>query len=351
MAEADAGSKFFTTEWRNVERNWLNYLADLSKMIEMEEDSAVLNDLQVLEKQVLAAKAVLTKVSKIGLGHAEVLETYQSQEHYLSSAPLAASPFPPYLVRSMHSQCLQDAWPADHFWKHLSDDALAKFLGASEIEKFQVTAFASKVMLLLQDVSAEVVLAKMNSFCSSGKEAVVDRKLIKSSLVEVEVVDLCVVVAHGSPAGHEVEEENLSELARVLDSCIARKFWEALYAFPRGRALLDEAKARRSKLMSVSTFIKTAEEIVQKSAGDVTPEDVMQLNKIVQREDMLRARVAKTVSVVFLSSLLAHVLREYVAGFIRKEGEYKIARSKVSLMLDALVKSEALHSTHAAAEV
>lgn len=52
LSMSDPGSKFFTGDWRNVNRNWANYKSDLAKMIEDETDEATLLDLQLLEKQV-----------------------------------------------------------------------------------------------------------------------------------------------------------------------------------------------------------------------------------------------------------------------------------------------------------
>lgn len=212
LASADPSSKFFTNEWKNVERNWANYLIDLGKMM-VEEDPAVLDDLQALKKQATVAVAVLNKFVKKGMSHADTLDTYKSQVHWLNMGPtIVESPFPPYLVKCIRSHALQDAWPAAAFWSQLADSALQKFLEQDELEEFQMTAFTTKVMLIVQEASVDAVVSKLECLVVTATIG----ESIASHNLKQEVVDLAVIVKHSKADsdGGSCEFENLS---RVLD--------------------------------------------------------------------------------------------------------------------------------------
>ena len=126
-------------------------------MIEAEDDSGVLQELGVLDKQVSAVMAVCTKLALVGRTSPEALQCYRSQVHYLSCEPKAPSPFPPYLVKMMHSQSVEDAWPAQSFWAKLVDHALLELIDEEDVPELQIEALTSKVMLIAQEGSFEDV--------------------------------------------------------------------------------------------------------------------------------------------------------------------------------------------------
>lgn len=163
---ADASSKYFTNEWKSVVRNWLNYLTDLAKMIEAEEDAGVLEELAVLEKKVLVVKAVCTKLHAAGATSTETLKCYMSQLHFMTLEPVCENPFPPYLRRLMHSQDVEDTWLAGNFWEKLHDEVLVEMMSPSEtIEDFQMRTVTAKIMLIAQADSEQQVFADLLSFC------------------------------------------------------------------------------------------------------------------------------------------------------------------------------------------
>lgn len=122
-------------------------------------------DLQVVEKQALAAKTVLMKINMKGLTAADSKDCYKSQLHYLSFEPLAPSPFPAYLRKLMHSQDVEDSWPAEIFWSMIADKVLAPILGDESIEEFQLNTMAAKTMLLVQAETSEEAHGRLTQFC------------------------------------------------------------------------------------------------------------------------------------------------------------------------------------------
>lgn len=167
---ADASSKYFNNEWKSVLRNWQNYLADLAKMIEAEEDPGVLEELQLLDKKVNAVRAVCSKLQSAGATSGETVSCYKRQMHFLTSPPACDNPFPRYLKRLMHSQEVEDTWPATTFWPKMFDEVLADIVDVSEgeiVESFQLNTVAAKVMLLAQDNGLEGMQANLLSFCEA----------------------------------------------------------------------------------------------------------------------------------------------------------------------------------------
>ena len=109
-------AKYLGTEWKNVNRNWSNYIADLDCKIEVEDDTAVLAEYESIKKQAISVKLFLNKWSSAGPNSPATVRVYESQVAYCSKAPVAPNPFPAYVIRLMHSQLCQDAWPAKNFW-------------------------------------------------------------------------------------------------------------------------------------------------------------------------------------------------------------------------------------------
>ena len=91
-------------------------MKDLEGMVEAEEDESMLSDLQVLQKQALAACTVLQQLSVSGMTHDQTVACYKGQLHDLSLEPVAPNPFPVYLSKSMHQQIAEDTWPAASFF-------------------------------------------------------------------------------------------------------------------------------------------------------------------------------------------------------------------------------------------
>ena len=73
LSTAEASSKFFTSEWKNVNRNWSNYMIDIGQMIEHEDDPAALEELVIIEKTCKAVRTVLQKLSTRGMSSEQAL--------------------------------------------------------------------------------------------------------------------------------------------------------------------------------------------------------------------------------------------------------------------------------------
>ena len=85
-------------------------------MIEAEEDESILSDLQVLQKQTLAARTVLQQLSVSGMTHDQTAACYKGQLHDLRLEPVGPNPFPVYLSKSLHQQIAVDTWrPVAYF--------------------------------------------------------------------------------------------------------------------------------------------------------------------------------------------------------------------------------------------
>ncbi len=83
LKQSGPSSKFVSSEWKNVKRNWDNYLKDIGELMEAEEDMGLVREMQLVDKQATAAKKVLQKISTDGLSSKETLETYESQMTFL----------------------------------------------------------------------------------------------------------------------------------------------------------------------------------------------------------------------------------------------------------------------------
>ena len=83
LKEAEHGSKYFTAEWKNVCRNLQNYQIDVGDLIAEEDDIAVLQEYEILEKQVNASKTVLNKICSLGMSHKDTLTCYERQVEFL----------------------------------------------------------------------------------------------------------------------------------------------------------------------------------------------------------------------------------------------------------------------------
>ena len=134
-------------------RTWNNYIIDLEKMIEAEEDESSLKDLHILEKQVLCARTVCQMLQAKGRTIPESVVTYTSQVHLLSMDPVAPNPFPAHLVKLMYGSQSEDAWPACVFWKRLEDEVVRPGIQAATdagVEEFQMSVVTGKVILIAQ---------------------------------------------------------------------------------------------------------------------------------------------------------------------------------------------------------
>jgi hypothetical protein len=242
LAEAGPGSKFFTDDWKNVHRNWSNYLVDMQNMIELEDDESALADLQLLDKQVQVARAVCHKFSTSGMSCSESLECYQSRMIFLNAEPAAPSPFPLYVSKMMFSQTVEDAWPASKFWNMLNDRDVETFVESRDkISEFQMTSIVSKLMLMCQKFKSDELVRKLEELCSEFVAHATDGR-VSCTRIASEIKALSVIVLHDSVHRKEV---NLNALSSTLDDLLKTKVWEALCAFPEGRAIYDKSKGTR----------------------------------------------------------------------------------------------------------
>ena len=129
LKKAEAGSKFFTEAWKNVRRNWSNYLLDVGKRIDREEDAQVLQHLETIEKKAIISISVLSVLFKYGSSQTPTWEKFQEQRAFCSCAPEVESPFSVYVCDLMLRSLAVAAWPANLFWSKIGDgmldDALA----------------------------------------------------------------------------------------------------------------------------------------------------------------------------------------------------------------------------------
>lgn len=340
LGTADGSTKFFSAEWKNVARNWANYLVDLEKMVEEEEDLSVLAELQVLEKQVNAAKTVLQKISMLGLTHPDSLACYRSQVTYLSMEPAAPSPFPPFLARMMHQHLVEDTWPAEAFWSRLSDAALAEFLDEAEVPGFQMTVLSSKVMMLCEQ-KLESVGPALNELCTGflGKCGAAHSP-IKAIEVKENIQALEVIVRHGLDDG---KQKDLATLSSTLERLIGFKVWDALQAYPHGRSIIERAKGSRSLLQSQHDRNAVLMSLLQEPV--LSAEQIERLDGLCRSmSESSTSDPGSLVSQEFVKDLLQGTLRSFVAAyFVDKKPEMqKSFKERVA----ALSKTDAVHSIH-----
>ena len=166
LATADASaSKFFGPEWRNTCRNWTNYLTDVTAMIDGADEPALKEELEVMHKQVIVAKLVLTKGHALGLNSLATAAFYQEKMDWLRMAPnVATSPFSPYMSGLMHSVLAENAKHPEEFWSLCQDSEISQF--DPNVEGRLVDIVVGKVMLVTQECSCDDLgLPKPHDFC------------------------------------------------------------------------------------------------------------------------------------------------------------------------------------------
>ena len=339
LKAASSGSKFFTAEWKNVARNWVNYMSALKEMIDEEENAETLKNMKVVEKQVMAAKAVLQKLSVHGMLHLETQQAYCSQMQFLVSDPVAPSPFPVYFVQQMHAQVVEKSWPADVFWRELHDEGLLRLIPGSDIEKFQVEALSSKIIAICQqdeDTSVEEGLVQVASL---------ELPLIKSEVVQAEVSDLLAVAEVGGSKfswGFTLPEQPgaaATKLGHALERFRSRHAHAALTSYPKGRRILQTANDRLVELKALQERISKLHAEVH---GPWTDALVGALNEIVLKH-MHMYGGQEIVRSVVTAERVGKLFEEMCSTLSAEMTEMDItAKSRSKALRDA----PALHSLH-----
>ena len=147
---------FLGSEWKNLKRNWKNYLTDVVDRIaeaeeEGEEDGeAVLESLKSLEKSAVAVRKFCVKWAATGGQGASLLQCFEEQVSWCRQPPAVDNPFSPYVMKLMHTLRCSEA-VVQSFWNHLEATQLQSFLGESEVEPYQINMTAVKINVLTQD--------------------------------------------------------------------------------------------------------------------------------------------------------------------------------------------------------
>ena len=147
---------FLGSEWKNLKRNWKNYLTDVVDRIaeaeeEGEEDGeAVLESLKSLEKSAVAVRKFCVKWAATGGQGASLLQCFEEQVSWCRQPPAVDNPFGPYVMKLMHTLRCSEA-VVQSFWNHLEATQLQSFLEESEVEPYQINMTAVKINVLTQD--------------------------------------------------------------------------------------------------------------------------------------------------------------------------------------------------------
>ena len=137
-------------------RNWKSYIdsptENITLLEEAEEDSdGVLAELVNAQKAAVAVRCFCVKWAASGPNSQATLHIFDEQMAWCSQDPVIPSPFPLYILQTMHGVKLNLVWPATRFWLQVQKDVLRTFLSSEEVVPYQVKAAATKNNVLTQD--------------------------------------------------------------------------------------------------------------------------------------------------------------------------------------------------------
>ena len=343
LSSSVAGSKFFSPEWKNVHRNWLNYLADLGGMIEHEEDPGVLAELQQLDKVVNAVRTVLTKVNTVGLANAQTVQAFYAQLAFLAMPPVVPyNPFPPYLTRLMHERSAEEAWPADAFWKKIQASSMAEFAPKQDIGAGQFTFAASKIMFLCQQSDPAEVLEKMDALCKaffemSGEELASE---FSCQSLRDELSSAQAIVVASSTA-----RASLPSLTKALDDLDAAELLKALDTYPKGRALVSKAKAKKADLESFTQATGKLEQLL--AADPLTSQVVSEIDEVLLSMGCVAEGLKKALPLQFLENLKRSLVDEFSHFMMCSKEDRGSSRMRDYMsFLEVALQTKALFDVH-----
>ena len=86
--------RFFGNEWKNVSRNWSNYLCDLTEDLKICENESETQTLHILISKASAARRVLGPINLSGFRSLKVVDAYDKEVNWLQQQdPPVDNPF------------------------------------------------------------------------------------------------------------------------------------------------------------------------------------------------------------------------------------------------------------------
>lgn len=177
-----SSSKFFGSEWKNVMRNWNNYLIDLNTRIEEEADATTLELYQVAEKQAKSARKVLQKILLGGFTDKLTVRVFQEEIVWLGKDPCAPSPFPRFLMEMMHAEILSLTGSVEEFWQKVCESEMEAFIKPDDIAKRQVIVVRDCMLVMTLKPDLQTVAKEMEAFARAYVSAAVEGGGFKNEL-------------------------------------------------------------------------------------------------------------------------------------------------------------------------
>jgi hypothetical protein len=143
----DSSPKFFGSEWKNLKRNWDNYLTYVGDLIKVEADEEKLTELEKLEKSAKIAQRVLTKAQSAGMSDSQIVRLYEEQVVLMTKDPAVDNPFPQWFKKLMYLESIANATNSDFFVK-LDVIAMAEFCEKDAIIQQCEACFAERLELV-----------------------------------------------------------------------------------------------------------------------------------------------------------------------------------------------------------
>ena len=259
--------KYLGSEWKNVNRNWSNYLTDLEEMIKTESDPMVLTEYETLKKTVTACKQFLNKWSSSGPNSMATVRMYEHQVNFCAMEPAVQNPFPIYVKKMMHSQSVQEAWPANYFWSKMADVEIRQLeLTDESMHSLQIDLVVGKIHNITEQADEELDVVKQHlrelytGFSIPWHASRITGADMKRQLDHIgKLVDRGqVVVTDRVPTSTdeppifrlEFKELVITDLEAAIDACDKEPILLALKTYPHGRSIIEHAKAAKTVLAS-----------------------------------------------------------------------------------------------------
>ena len=236
--QATSTSSYFGDESKTVKRFLERLLTDVDKKLDSTDNVDEYAAMNPRRKQLSAIVALLKSYFTHGMSSSGWIATFDAQEHFLSLEPCAPLPFPKFWVHARYeAKCSGEANP-QAFWPMISKKALLNH-GFADTEHTQVKLLSERVVSITKGCgSAHPEFVKQMSALAIAMPpgvqgfpcTLVDQvQIIKTMLVRTENADVILDAA----------DKTKCEDFNILRS---------LTTFPRGRMLVEQAKAHATSM-------------------------------------------------------------------------------------------------------
>ena len=232
--------KFFGEEWKNVRRNWDNYIKGLAGLIEFEEDVSQLLEYEKLHKQASSARKILNIVNSKGLASDATRQVYEQELIWCKQSPKVDNPMSLSFSKLMLGNIAAAAWPAPHFWARICDEQIKEL--ALEIADGVQTSFVVEKVIVIQNEAATVLEArgKLQELVLAYTQAHLEKHLV-ADLLHVQMTFLRNVVYSPSQPDDMPMQERLKLLGDQFTKVNEFPVGKALQSSQKGRQILTDA--------------------------------------------------------------------------------------------------------------